>query len=187
MKWKGVRKMKSMLFAGHGGSDSGASGYGLKEKNINLRATYALASCLVSGDDKHKVILGRNGDINFGPAIRIPIIKASTADVHISIHHNAGGGRGFESYIKRVPSEQDIKLQTSIHSYLKQTLALLDIPDRGMQRKNFYDLAYAPCPAIYLEMGFVDSIADMQVLTRPEAMITIMARIAEAIRYAIIY
>src|SRR5699024_7087891 len=97
-----------ILDAGHGGSDVGATGNGLLEKNLTLKMTnYQYNRLKELGA---KVQRTRSGDQTVSSTKRTQIVRQSGADVCISNHFNAsnGKGRGVET----------------IHSYLaKNTFA----------------------------------------------------------------
>ena len=79
---------------GHGGHDSGAFANGIKEKNVNLNVSLKLAKLL-----KHNgfdIKLSRETDVFIELDDRSKMSNAFGADLFISIHHNAGGGDGFE-------------------------------------------------------------------------------------------
>lgn len=84
------------LSAGHGGMDPGATAFGLREKNINLRIMLAYRDELV----RHgvKVFTSRTTDVNDAVDDEVREAIASGVDLAVSFHTNAGGGDGFEAY-----------------------------------------------------------------------------------------
>jgi N-acetylmuramoyl-L-alanine amidase len=87
---------KIFIDPGHGGSDSGAVNSTYKEKDINLQVSQKLKALLIAaGFDVH---LSRESDIDVGLTERCNIANNWGADIFISVHHNAGGGDGFEVY-----------------------------------------------------------------------------------------
>jgi len=94
----GVRKI--VLDPGHGGKDSGAMAYGLKEKNIVLRLAKSLAPKLRE-QLGCEVILTRNRDTFIPLEERTAIANTSGADLFISLHINAHPApkvHGLETY-----------------------------------------------------------------------------------------
>ncbi|GIO09685.1 hypothetical protein J31TS6_57130 [Brevibacillus reuszeri] len=80
---------------GHGGTDPGASGNGMKEKDINLQISlYQYARFQALGVP---VILTRTTDISLTPEQRTKLVRDSGAKYCISNHINAGGGDGAET------------------------------------------------------------------------------------------
>ena len=87
---------KVFLSAGHGGSDPGALGNGLKEKDINLQIMLACRDVLV----RHglTVVCSRTKDEDDPVQQEVREANASGADVAVRFHTNAGGGDGSESF-----------------------------------------------------------------------------------------
>lgn len=98
-----------VIDAGHGGHDPGAVGNGLREKDINLKATLELGKILAAkGVD---VRYTRTTDVYLKLAQRTEIANKHSASVFISMHCNAvPKGRkaaGLEYYIMAPPSDKD--------------------------------------------------------------------------------
>ena len=93
--------MKLYLDAGHGDKDSGASGNGLLEKNLNLEITKRIKKLL--GDYSNvEVMTTRDTDIFLTLSERTDKANKWGADAFLSVHINANTSpspRGFESYI----------------------------------------------------------------------------------------
>lgn len=88
MKYKGV-----VIDAGHGGSDGGATGNGIVEKDLNLQISKYISERLDDLGIENTLV--RNSDVTLSPTERIRIIKepyGNSSDVLvISNHINAGG------------------------------------------------------------------------------------------------
>jgi hypothetical protein len=88
---------KIYLDPGHGGSDSGAVGLNnILEKNLNLPVALKVRDLLQSAG--FEVKLSRTNDTFSSIEDRTNDANAYGADIFISIHHNAGGGKGYEIY-----------------------------------------------------------------------------------------
>ena len=88
-----------MIDAGHGGKDPGAQGYGLQEKDVNLRMALALGKILK--DRKFNVIYTRTTDVFLPLEERTALANAKKADLFLSVHCNAHtdpGMSGLETY-----------------------------------------------------------------------------------------
>ena len=86
-------------------------------------------------------------------------VKASNefgSDYHISIHTNAGGGKGTEVYI--APKNINDVIVNKVY----QNVAILTPnPDRGIKNGlNLYEVKYTNAKAIYIEVEFHDSYGD---------------------------
>ena len=93
MNYKGV-----IIDAGHGGSDGGASGNGIVEKDLNLKISKYIHERLDDLGIENSLI--RENDVTIEPSDRVRLIKepyGNSEDVLvISNHINAGGGEGAE-------------------------------------------------------------------------------------------
>lgn len=76
-----------MIDAGHGGKDPGAQGYGLVEKDVNLRMALVLGKTLK--DRGFKVIYTRTTDVFLSLEERTAQANARRADLFLSVHCNA--------------------------------------------------------------------------------------------------
>lgn len=151
--------MKVFIGVGHGGADPGAVANGLREKEINLVMAKALRDELV----RHglTVKMSRERDENDTLADEIREAAAFDPDAAISIHNNAGGGRGFEAYVQsgiyRIMSK---KIAENIEREVKG----LGQISRGVKTRvvstgaDYYGfLREIKVPAVILEGVFVDS------------------------------
>jgi len=84
---------------GHGGSDSGAVANGLDDKNLTLDIAVRLRAILLGEYRGVEVRLSRETDTTVSLKQRVQMANSWGADYFLSIHINAGGGTGFESYI----------------------------------------------------------------------------------------
>lgn len=91
---KGAVKMKIFIDPGHGGSDSGACANGILEKTINLTTALKVKDYLQ--ECGMEVKLSREDDYDVGLSERCVMANNWGANYFISIHHNAGGGIGYE-------------------------------------------------------------------------------------------
>lgn len=87
---------KVYLDLGHGGSDSGAVGNGLMEKTVNLNVGLYLIKYLQACGITYKAC--RTTDTTIDLMQRCKDANNWGADLYVSLHHNAGGGVGFEVY-----------------------------------------------------------------------------------------
>lgn len=88
-----------MIDAGHGGKDPGAQGYGLIEKDVNLRMALILGKILK--ERGFKVIYTRTDDVFLPLEERTAQANARKADLFLSVHCNAHtdpGMHGLETY-----------------------------------------------------------------------------------------
>lgn len=153
-----------MLDPGHGGSDPGASQRGNLEKDLNLSIALRTRDYLRENYDV-KVSMTRTTDTTVSLAARTNRANRENVDYYCSIHINAGGGRGWESYIYNGPvSSQTVRAQQTLHKYVMSVISKYGARDRGIKRANFHVLRETKMPAILLENLFVDTTADLNLL-----------------------
>lgn len=96
---------KVFIGVGHGGSDPGAVTHGYVEKDVNLTLAKLTRDYLVQRGVQ--VILSRETDVGDRTADEVRKCKAYKPDISFEIHTNAGGGNGFECYIRAGDSAAD--------------------------------------------------------------------------------
>lgn len=145
---------KVFLSAGHGGSDPGATGNGLKEKDVNLNIMLACQAELV----RHgvTVVCSRKTDANDPVAEEVREANASGADIAVSFHTNAGGGDGSESFYYK-GSTKGKKLAELCEKYVK----LLGQNSRGVKTNNLMFTRATKMPAVLCECAFIDNKKDV--------------------------
>lgn len=84
---KPLKGIRVVVDAGHGGSESGACAFGLKEKDINLQIAHILAHELKKRGAK--VYMTRKEDKKVGLYDRVEFAQKHNADILLSIHQNA--------------------------------------------------------------------------------------------------
>lgn len=156
--------MKIFIDAGHNysGCDTGAQGNGLREQDITFIIAKKLRDLLKN--DGHAVKMSRNAlTDNIGTTLneslkkRVQMSNDWGADLFISIHTNAGGGKGTETYVYSTKSSA-ITYAQKIQNSIVQNLGMTN---RGVKaRPDLYVLANTKAPALLVETAFIDNIAD---------------------------
>lgn len=149
--------VKIFIDPGHGGHDPGATANGLREKDITLKIALKMKS-LLSGYEGVQVKLSRESDKYVSLADRVKMANNWNADYFVSIHVNAGGGTGFESYIyngKYSGKQETHRKRSIIHAEVMRQLA--GVRDRGMKEANFHVLRETKMAAILTENLFIDN------------------------------
>src|SRR5690625_2267880 len=147
--------VKIFIDAGHGGSDPGAVGSGLKEKDITLSVALALREILTRRYRGHTLKLSRYTDQTLSLKQRTDLANRWEADYLISIHINAGGGTGFESFIYNgeYPNKRRTnQSRTFIHD---EIIRETGFKDRGKKEANFHMLRESSMGAMLTESGFI--------------------------------
>lgn len=145
------------LSAGHGGSDPGAMGYGLREKEINLQVMLTCKSWL----ERHGVVVIPSRTRDEDDAVREEVreANASGADLAVSIHTNAGGGDGFEAFF----FSTDEKGKKAAQLCEKQVKALGQ-NSRGVKKgDHLYWCKNVKIPSCLVENFFIDNNTDKDI------------------------
>src|SRR5690625_3769014 len=141
-----------VLNAGHGGHDGGAMHQGLKEKDLTLDIAKRTQNKLKGYDVN--VVMTRTTDKYHSLSEIANIANRNNADLFVSIHINAGGGTGFESFIYNGNVSNDTKkLQDCLHNNIMKQL---DVRDRGKKGANFAVVRETEMPAALTENLFID-------------------------------
>lgn len=154
---------KIYLDAGHGGSDSGAVGFGLKEKDIVLKIVKYTRDYLNNNYTGHSIRLSRSTDKYLTLTQRTNDANNWGATVFVSFHINAGGGIGYEDFIfNGTVSNATKSLQNAIHKEVSKHFT----KNRGKKRANFAVLRQSKMPAVLTECGFIDNKTDTDFLRK---------------------
>lgn len=149
---------KVYLSAGHGGSDPGTVGYGLKEKDINLNIMLACNEVLI----RHGIttILSRTKDEDDPVAQETREANLSKADIAVSFHTNAGKGNGSES-LYHSTSAKGKKIAELCEKHVK----VIGQNSRGIkERDGLYFLRNTSMPAVICECAFIDNDEDNNII-----------------------
>ncbi|KMY59961.1 cell wall hydrolase [Geobacillus stearothermophilus] len=150
--------VRIVLDAGHGGKDSGAVGNGLREKDLTLNIVKKIGNLLAEYEGV-EVHYTRTDDRFLELSERAAIANKLKADYFISVHINAGGGTGFESYIYNGQvSAATVAYQNVIHQEIMKAIG--NVKDRGKKRANYAVLRETNMPAILTENLFIDNAND---------------------------
>lgn len=154
--------MKIFINPGHGGNDPGACGYSLREADVALKI----------GTLVQKYLRNVGYDVKLFQFDGLEQICDAAndwnADIFVSIHCNAGGGTGTETFHYEY-SSCGKELAACIQS---QIVNSLHTTDRGLKTKVFsngypfdlYVLKYTDMPAVLVETAFIDNPDDADLL-----------------------
>lgn len=159
--------MKLYLDPGHGGSDAGAQGNGLKEKDINLDIALKIRTVLVDNYKNVTVKMSRTNDATKSLQHRTNEANSWGADFFLSIHCNSfnGSAKGYEDYIHSSLSDGSTtaKHQNTIHASI---IKVNQLQDRGRKKANFHVLRESTMPALLTENGFIDNKHDASLMKK---------------------
>lgn len=153
--------MKLYLDPGHGGSDPGAQGNGVKEKDIVLDIALKIRTILTTDYENVEVKMSRTGDTPKSLDLRTSEANSWGADYYLSIHCNAfnGSTRGYEDFIHNSLADSSLtaKYQDIMH---EEIMKVNQLTDRGQKKANFHVLRESAMPGLLTENGFIDNVYD---------------------------
>ncbi|MGX7676276.1 N-acetylmuramoyl-L-alanine amidase [Plantactinospora sp. DSM 117369] len=159
---------KIYLDPGHGGTDPGAVGNGLQEKALTLDIALRTRTVLQSNWDV-SIRMSRTTDITRSLSYRSSDANSWGANIFVSIHINAGGGTGFESYVYPSAGAATLRLQDEVHAaVLSNARTVGSVTDRGQKTANFQVLRETAMSAVLTENLFIDRAADAALLARAD-------------------
>ena len=147
------------LSAGHNETDPGAVGHGLRESDLTGDIVSLIATKLAAYEAT-VLQAPRYDDL----AARAAYANNAKADLYLSIHCNAGGGTGFESYVHPNAGERTKQIQASLHEACMACNRQYGVPDRGQKTAQFTVLAKTNMPTVLLELCFIDHPHDSTLL-----------------------
>lgn len=160
------------LAAGHGGTDSGATGNGLVERDLNVQLVTYIAGRLRA----HKIVTAT--DIEHGNPTGITetlnLARQYSPALYYSQHHNWFGAtaRGYEIY--KTGSGRSYRFAKALHDAQIAALRKLDpsIPDRGIKEargtRAESEVVNSPGSSALSEALFVSNVADAAIAKRPD-------------------
>ena len=156
--------MKICIDPGHGGHDSGAVGpAGTLEKDVVLTVAAKLSYFITP---RHNVFLTHSTDVFRTLRGRAHFANDNNCDLFLSIHANAGGGRGFEAFTSRGQSNSDAwatKFLNDYHEDFPNRPYRKDLQDGDPDKEaSFTVLVATSMPAVLFEIGFIDHVEEEQ-------------------------
>ena len=163
---------KIYLDAGHGGSDPGANGNGLVEKNVTLAITKKIEALLHSEYDGVETLMSRSDDSYPSLDDRTNQANKWGADCFVSIHINASTSataKGYQTYIyNKSPDAKTVAFQNVMHTNIIAQLSDYKVQDNGKKQENFHVLRESNMTAILTENLFISNIADATLLKKDD-------------------
>lgn len=157
---------------GHGGSDPGAVGNGLEEKDVNLATALKMKNWLnldtrdTGGGYSWKVLMTRTTDTDVSLAARSSYANANGVDRFFSIHHNANessspSGSSTHLYLSVGSTTEDFGAKTQ-----EELVAHGKLKNRGVEHNNFHVLRETSMPAVLTENGFITNSSDAAIISK---------------------
>lgn len=156
-------KIKIVIDAGHGGSDSGATGNGMAEKNLTLAIVLA-AKKSFDNDSRFQVSYTRTADTYPSLSQRANLANNKNADMFLCIHINSASAsaHGTETLWSRgrnsATKKNGLTSQTLATAMQSAAVATTGFTNRGLvDRPNLYVLKHTKMPACLIEYGFISN------------------------------
>jgi N-acetylmuramoyl-L-alanine amidase len=164
---------KICIDPGHGGSDPGATGFGLEEKELNLDKALKLRDWLdldtqdtAGGHDWEEVLMTRTTDTDVSLAARSSYANSNGVDRFISIHHDAfsdSSANGSSTHLYPEAGSTTEDYGQKVHEEL---ISHGELKDRGVRYNNFHVLRETSMPAVLTEGGFISNQSDASIISK---------------------
>ncbi|WP_081415751.1 N-acetylmuramoyl-L-alanine amidase [Peribacillus kribbensis] len=161
-----------VLDPGHGGSDPGAAGFGLYEKNITLDIAKRAKTKLEANGAK--VYLTRSTDVYVSPDTRAAYSSKVGADIFVSIHNNSytsSSANGLETYYNGSRDEDDNRINPypakskELATFIQSsTYSAARLKNNGVKSESFIVLRKNTVPSVLVEAGFLSNSYDASLL-----------------------
>ena len=176
-----------VLDAGHGGSDPGACGNNLREKDVNLAV--ALKAGQLLEQKGIRVAYTRQDDTFVELNDRPQIANLYNAAVFVSVHSNSSTSSspsGTETYSYYPLGRPDLYVQKDERYNLalmlqQELIAKLGRNDRGVKQANFAVLRNTGMPSALVEMAFISNPTEGPLLGQSQFQRSAAEAIADAI------
>ena len=147
---------KWLLDPGHGGVDPGATYKGIRECDNVLKLALRIGELLKNNNEN--VYYTRSTDATLSLMESSKKENAGDFDYFLSIHRNANkpeSARGCETHIYAKGGVAE-ELANKVNSEIVRN----GFVNRGIKVSNFHVLRETKCPAILVEVGFIDNTLD---------------------------
>lgn len=154
--------------AGHGGSSTGATGGGIKEKNITLQMALKLRAILE--DCGAKVVMTRDRDIDVPLYDRPHLANDIDADLFVSIHNDSNGAQNSATGTSTYYHMNDPSSRALANIVQQSIIAVSGIPSRGalsdgvLYASGLAVLRVSTMPAILVEVAYINNTRDRRML-----------------------
>ena len=156
-------KIKIVIDAGHGGSDSGATGNGMAEKNLTLAIVLA-AKRSFDKDSRFQVSYTRTSDTYPSLSQRAKLANNKNADMFLCVHINSASAsaHGTETLWSKsrnsATQKKGLTSKTLAKAMQSAAVATTGFTNRGLvDRPNLYVLKHTNMPACLIEYGFISN------------------------------
>ena len=161
-----IRKIVVVIDAGHGGTNTGASGLHSKIQEKDYTLLFAKELQKILKKQKVKVLMVRENDTTIDNRDRILWVLQNNPDVFISFHLNSSGrntARGVSTYYKH------IAYRSFTQSLLKRLLSIKNLQEFGnIGSFNFQPVQPTEYPSCLVEVAFLSNEEDEKMILDPK-------------------
>ena len=148
--------MKIAIDLGHGvGQDRGAAGIVTEESIINAVGSLVIAKLKALGHTVLEVRPQYANSVSDSLIKRVDLANANNVDLFVSIHANAGGGRGTEVFTYRGNELEQAR-------EVLNNIVELGFINRGIKSSNLFVINKTEAKAMLIEICFVDTKTDVE-------------------------
>lgn len=146
---------------GHGGSQKGASYFGVHEKDINLKASKVLQQELIKNGAK--VVMTRSTDKTLTLEARVKVAKSVKPDAFISVHHNVTVKKGEAGYLALYSKKSEKTFNQYLFNSLKSSVTkATSVPAEEYRYQNLHVLRENPYIGTLLEYGYMNRQSELK-------------------------
>lgn len=145
-------KKRVVIDAGHGGSDTGAIGGGINEKDITLDVSKRVEKLLKQKG--YDVKMTRVDDTYVSLQDRVEISEAYGPDIFVSIHVNSSVKPEISGVETHYYHQESMELAQIVHASFASAV---QSPNRGLFKSKFYVINHTTSPAVLIEIGFISN------------------------------
>ncbi len=164
----GTGSFRIIVDPGHGSIDTGTHFNGLYEKDINLKLARILTVKLKENNIRTAMTRNedqlykdsRNKDLKRRPTLTGKLKTDLFISLHVNQYHTSQPS-GSQIFYKTNSDKSKLLAKT----ILKYLIKIRPENDREITPGNYYVLNQADCPAVLIEIGFISSPIDRQLLT----------------------
>ena len=149
---KTTGKRSVVIDAGHGGTDTGAIGGGINEKDITLDVSKRVEKLLKQKG--YDVKMTRVDDTYVSLQDRVEISEKYCPDIFVSIHVNSSVKPEITGVETHYYHQESMELAQVVHSSFASAV---QSPNRGLFKSKFYVINHTTSPAILIEIGFISN------------------------------
>jgi N-acetylmuramoyl-L-alanine amidase len=174
-----LENMKVAVDAGHGGSNSGASGTktGIQEKKFTLLIAKQVERILQ--ENEARVFMTRNGDTSLSMTERVEMVQKQDPDFLISIHLNSSvkdSVRGVSTYYRYIGFRP-------LTQFIQESMLEIGLADFGnIGSFNFALNGPTDYPNCLVEVAFLSNKDDEQLILDPEFHKAVAIQIVKGIK-----